>query len=153
MSSGTSLSTASGGIPGTEFCFAYDACLRELDAERCGTRPALEGFCLDISYCAPQWSVTGNCVPGCGTHGECPAGEFCTRYDECVAIRGKAMCGERPDDGKAGLCLPVDHCHKGLHAPLNIGDKKHCPNTSKFKMELTEIIDTKKTNMLASSGL
>ncbi|CAD7925879.1 unnamed protein product [Amoebophrya sp. A25] len=114
-----------------EFCLDYEACVGELSAADCGTKPDKGGFCLDHDYCtASRILGSGSCAVECDSNTDCAGGDFCADYADCVKLRGRSYCGPAPSS-KKGVCMPQEHCERGLHRPLS----GECPDARKYNFE------------------
>ncbi|CAD7928195.1 unnamed protein product [Amoebophrya sp. A120] len=112
----------------SEFCLAHASCVSELSLADCGTEPVKGGFCLDHSYCTASRTIDGECAMQCNGNDDCSSGEFCGDYSECLLLRGVRYCGPQPKSGVRGVCMPQEHCARGLHSPI---DGK-CPDHSLY---------------------
>jgi len=85
----------------------------------CGSKPVKGGLCLRGDLCKHERSIDGHCpVPlPCQGHEDCVKGFFCAAWADC-AQREPEVCGPRPMH-RDGICLPVEHCVRGLHAPMD----------------------------------
>ncbi|CAE7518645.1 unnamed protein product, partial [Symbiodinium sp. CCMP2456] len=139
-----------------EFCWSWDACVREdtTGTRNCGDKPIKDGFCNPISTCVAGRSIDGQCrgTKACNSHKDCGTdrGLFCTNWETCNA-RSPDICGPRPIH-REGVCLPVEHCNYGFHAPL----RGECPpwtahnGTAGGLLEVREVLKLNGTLMLAS---
>jgi len=128
-----------------EFCLAHDSCVSELSLEDCGTKPEKGGFCLDHSYCTASRTTDDNCAIECSGNDDCSSGDFCADYADCVKLRGRRYCGPQPAR-KTGVCLPQEHCARGLHRPVD----GSCPDSKKYSFHsptaLVALTDTNTMN-------
>eukprot|EP00929_Paragymnodinium_shiwhaense_P041840 TRINITY_DN21726_c0_g2_i1.p1 TRINITY_DN21726_c0_g2~~TRINITY_DN21726_c0_g2_i1.p1 ORF type:complete len:1480 (+),score=255.85 TRINITY_DN21726_c0_g2_i1:167-4606(+) len=125
-----------------EFCMGWQSCVQELGAVECGVETPEGGICVQSRWCSPGRSIDSSCPKAmpCNVHGHCQVGLFCTPWEDCIKRGNSEFCGPEFMHYK-GVCIPTEHCIRGLHSPID----GSCPASWRREGEL-QVVQLLKLN-------